>query len=83
MARILFPLAAVVVIICGGYWLWQQYASHRLAQETSALHAARTSCLSILDRHMNASTSTDDTEFLSRDCIERGLLSVADINARR
>jgi hypothetical protein len=83
MTKVLVSLASMVVIAIGGYWLVLQYDHQKQAEAASRLATARASCLEILDRQMAPGTSTSDTEFLTRDCVERGLLYAADINARR
>lgn len=81
--KLLVGGASLVVIVAGVFWLWQQYGDNEAARAAEAFGDSRTVCLSILDRHMTPATSTADTEALSRDCIERGLIDEADIDRRR
>ena len=81
--KVLVGGASLVVIVVGVFWLWQQYSDNEAAKAAEAFADSRTVCLSILDRHMSPGTSSADTEALSRDCIERGLINNADIDRRR
>lgn len=80
--KTLVGLACVAAIAVVSYYFWNEFQAAGERDRVASYLTDRDECLGILDRHMNAASTSPRTYEESRDCIDRGLVTNKDIQAR-